>query len=214
MNGSALSVNWADKHVPAIVEAWYPGEAGGEAVAGLLAGDYSPAGRLPVTFYKSADQLPDFEDYSMANRTYRYFKGEVLYPFGHGLSYTSFKYGPARLSAASFRAGGQVIVSVDVTNAGAMDSDEVVQLYVAHPGVGGAPIRALQGFQRVSIRKGQTKTVSFTLRNRGLSVVDAQGNRRVSPGKVDLWVGGGQPVKGVAGSAASLTVTGSSVLAK
>jgi beta-glucosidase len=206
MNGSAMSVNWADRHVPAIVEAWYPGEAGGEAVASLLAGDFSPAGRLPVTFYKSVDQLPPFEDYSMAKRTYRYFDGPVLYPFGHGLSYTSFAYGQAKVSA------GAKSVSVDVTNSGAMDGDEVVQLYVSHPGAADAPIRALAGFQRVHLRKGETKTVTFTLDDRRLSVVDAQGVRRVTPGKVEFWVGGGQPVAGVAGSRASFDVTKSAVL--
>jgi hypothetical protein len=105
MNGSALSVNWADAHLPAIVEAWYPGGEGGRAVAGLLAGDFSPAGRLPVTFYRSADQLPAFKDYGMAGRTYRYFGGEALYPFGHGLSYTRFAYGQPVLSARPVKAG-------------------------------------------------------------------------------------------------------------
>ncbi|MBO9713923.1 glycoside hydrolase family 3 protein [Sphingomonas sp.] len=219
MNGSAMSVNWADKHVPAIVEAWYPGEAGGEAVAGLLAGDYSPAGRLPVTFYKSVNDLPPFDDYAMKGRTYRYFGGEVLYPFGHGLSFTRFRYGAVKLSAASIKADGSVTVSVPVTNAGAMDGDEVVQLYVTHPGVSGGPIRALEGFQRVAIPKGQTRTVTFTLKDRAISVVDAKGVRSVQPGKIELWVGGGQPVErpGLArpaGAAASFTVTGSRVLPK
>jgi beta-glucosidase len=209
MNGSAMSVNWADKHIPAIVEAWYPGEEGGKAVASLLAGDYSPAGRLPVTFYKSADQLPPFGDYSMKGRTYRYFGGEVLYPFGHGLSFTSFTYGAAKLSKPSIAADGELSVSVDVTNSGAMDGDEVVQLYVSHPGLDNAPIRALQGFQRVHVRKGETKTVSFALKDRALSVVDAGGRRRIAPGKVELWVGGGQPGGKTAGSKASFTITGS-----
>jgi beta-glucosidase len=146
MNGSALSVNWADAHLPAIVEAWYPGGEGGRAVAGLLAGDFSPAGRLPVTFYRSADQLPPFKDYGMAGRTYRYFGGEALYPFGHGLSYTRFAYG--RRFWSGRRQGGRVqAVSVDVTNSGARDGDEVVQLYVSRD-VAGAPVRSLHGFQR------------------------------------------------------------------
>jgi beta-glucosidase len=210
MNGSAMSVNWADKHIPAIVEAWYPGEEGGNAVAALLAGDYSPAGRLPVTFYKSADDLPLFSDYAMKGRTYRYFTGDPLYRFGHGLNYTSFDYGAAKVSPS----GTSATVSVEVTNKGAMDGDEVVQLYVSHPGVAGAPIRSLQGFQRVHLKKGETRSLTFKLDDRALSLVDAQGVRRVSPGKVEVWVGGGQPGKGVAGSKAGFEVTGSAVLPK
>ncbi len=194
MNGSAVAVNWADENIPAIIEAWYPGGQGGDAVAGLIAGDYSPAGRLPVTFYRSADDLPDFSDYSMQGRTYRYFTGEVLYPFGYGLSYTTFEYDKPKLSKKSIKADGETIVSVDVTNAGDMDGDEVVQLYVTHPDVSPAPIRALQGFERIFLKKGDTKTVSFTLKDRALSVVGEDGDRRVPKGKVELWVGGGQPV--------------------
>ncbi|MEZ0242088.1 MAG: glycoside hydrolase family 3 C-terminal domain-containing protein, partial [Sphingomonas sp.] len=211
MNGSALSVNWADANIPAIVEAWYPGGQGGAAVASLIAGDFSPAGRLPITFYKSVDQLPAFGDYAMGNRTYRYFKGDVLYPFGHGLSYTSFGYANATASSTS---GTSATVSVDVTNSGAMDGDEVVQLYVTHPGVEGAPVRSLQGFQRVSLKRGETRTVTFTLDDRRLSIVDAGGVRRVVPGKVQLWVGGAQPVGKTAGTALELNVTGSAVLPK
>ena len=139
MAGSAMSVNWADANIPAIVQAWYPGGEGGQAVAELLAGDYSPAGRLPVTFYKSAEQLPPFADYSMKGRTYRYFTGEPLYPFGHGLSYTSFAYGKPKPSKASVKAGEEVVVSVDVRNSGSRDGDEVVQLYVSRK-ADGAPI--------------------------------------------------------------------------
>jgi beta-glucosidase len=194
MNGSALAVNWADQNLPAIVEAWYPGEEGGTAVAGVLAGDFSPAGRLPITFYKSTDQLPAFEDYSMAKRTYRYFAGEPLYPFGYGLSYTSFSYSQPRADKASVSAVGEVTVSVDIANTGAMAGDEVVQLYLTHPGVAGAPLRALKGFQRVHLDRGQKKSVSFTLRERDLSIVDESGKHRIMPGKVEVWIGGGQPV--------------------
>jgi beta-glucosidase len=213
MNGSALSVNWADANVPAIVEAWYPGGDGGHAVARLLAGDYSPAGRLPVTFYKSAADLPPFEDYAMKGRTYRYFKGDVLYPFGHGLSFTTFDYSNARVSAPSVDATGEVTVSVDVTNSGKMDGDEVVQLYLTHPDQKGAAIRALKGFERINLKKGETRTVTFKLDQRALSTVDLAGKRRVSAGKVDVWVGGGQPVEraGLAkasGAAASFAITG------
>jgi beta-glucosidase len=192
-NGSALGVNWADRHVPAIVEAWYPGGQGGDAVARMIAGDFSPAGRLPVTFHRSVDDLPPFGDYSMANRTYRYFGGEPLYPFGYGLSYSTFAYARPLLSQARIPADGAVTVSVDVTNTGGMDADEVVQLYVRHPGVAGAPIRTLAGFQRVHLAAGETRTVRFTLRDRALSLVDREGTRRISPGPVELWIGGGQP---------------------
>lgn len=217
MNGSALSVNWADAHIPAIVEAWYPGGEGGHAVAGLIAGDFSPAGRLPVTFYKSADQLPPFPDYRMAGRTYRYFTDAPLYPFGHGLSYTRFRYAAPKLSSARVSANGSVEVTVAVTNAGARDGDEVVQLYVSHPGVEGAPIRALQRFARVHLKRGETRRMAFTLDARALSVVGADGRRRVSPGPVDLWIGGGQPaprpgLPAAPGAAARIEVVGSALL--
>ena len=194
MNGSALGINWADEHVPAIVEAWYPGEQGGTAVAALLAGDFSPGGRLPVTFYKSVDQLPPFDDYSMSKRTYRYFAGDPLYPFGYGLSFTSFSYSNSRVSKTNVAATDTVTVSVDVTNSGAVAGDEVVQLYLTQAGVRGAPLRALRGFQRIHLNKGEKKTVEFTLHDRDLSVVDESGKRRVIPGQVAAWVGGGQPV--------------------
>jgi len=194
MSGSALGVNWADANVPAIVQAWYPGGEGGHAVAQLLAGDYSPAGRLPVTFYRSVEQLPPFADYKMDGRTYRYFRGEALYPFGHGLSYTRFLYSKPQVSSAVVQADGSVDVSVDVTNEGGRDGDEVLQLYVTHPQKPGAPLRTLQGFQRVHLLKGETKRVSFRLQDRGLSTVDLDGKRTIGPGKVDVWIGGGQPV--------------------
>jgi beta-glucosidase len=199
MNGSAVGVNWADANVPAIVEAWYPGGEGGTAVAALLAGDFSPGGRLPLTFYKSVDQLPSFDDYSMSKRTYRYFAGEPLYPFGYGLSYTTFSYSNVRVShgtAGTKGANGaeDVTVSVDVTNSGTVASDEVVQLYLTHPGVPGAPLRALKGFQRIQLAKGEKKTVAFNLGARDLSVVDESGKHRIVPGQVEVWVGGGQPV--------------------
>jgi beta-glucosidase len=193
-NGSALGVNWAEEHVPAVLEAWYPGGEGGTAVAEAIAGDFSPAGRLPVTFYKSVDQLPPFSDYSMAKRTYRYFDGEPLYPFGYGLSYSSFAYQNARVSRAKVAAKDSVTISVDVANTGAMAGDEVVELYITHAGVSGAPIRALHGFQRVHLERGQSKTLTFSLRDRDLSIVDEAGKTRIVPGTVNVWIGGGQPV--------------------
>ena len=216
MNGSAMSVNWADRHVPAIVEAWYPGGEGGHAIASLLAGDFSPSGRLPVTFYRSADQLPGFNDYTMAGRTYRYFKGEVLYPFGYGLGFTRFGYTTPVVEHPSLTAGEATAVTVSVTNTGDRDGTEVVQLYVSRPGDQGA-IRALQGFQRVALKAGETRQVRFVLDERALSVVDAAGKRGVEPGRVDLWIGGGQPdarpglVKAL-GVSASLEVSGRKAL--
>ncbi len=191
MNGSALAVNWADEHVPAIVEAWYPGEEGGNAVAGLLAGDFNPGGRLPVTFYKSVEQLPAFDDYSMSKRTYRYFDAEPLYPFGYGLSFTTFEY--ANVRAEKGASANSAVISVDVRNAGAKSGDEVVQVYVMHRGVSGAPLRALKGFKRVHLDAGQKQTVQFTLSDRDLSTVDESGQRRIVPGNVQVWIGGGQP---------------------
>jgi beta-glucosidase len=217
MNGSALSVNWADAHLPAIVEAWYPGGEGGRAVAGLLAGDFSPAGRLPLTFYRSADQLPAFKDYGMAGRTYRYFGGEALYPFGHGLSYTRFSYGQPVLARAAVKAGEEQAVSVEVTNSGARDGDEVVQLYVSRD-VAGAPARSLQGFMRIHLKAGETKRVAFKLDAQAMSTVATDGSRSVQPGPVKLWIGGGQPLARTglakpAGVEARFEVSGSKGLA-
>ena len=153
----------------------------------------------------------------MTGRTYRYFTGEPLYPFGHGLSYTRFTYANARTSAPSVASQGRLTVSVDVTNSGGMDGDEVVQLYVARPGVNGAPVRALQGFRRIHLARGETRRVEFALADRALSVVAADGTRRIDPGRVEIWVGGGQPVARAglaqaAGARLSFAVTGSTVL--
>lgn len=195
-SGSALGVAWADSHVPAILEAWYPGESGGQAVAEVLAGDFSPSGRLPITFYESVNQLPPFEDYSMAHRTYRYFDGVPLYPFGYGLGYTTFRYENATVIPADQNAQQEsYTASADVTNSGSMAGDEVVQLYLSHPGLPGAPLRALEGFQRVHLKSGEKRRVSFTLHANELSVVDEAGKRKVMPGEVKVWIGGGQPVQ-------------------
>lgn len=191
-NGSALAVKQEDQNATAILEAWYPGGQGGEAVASVLAGDISPAGRLPVTFYNSLDDLPAFGDYSMKNRTYKYYKGEVLYPFGYGLSYTTFSYKDAKVSPAQF-ASGKLNLSVAVTNSGNRDSDEVVQVYLSRKDLAGSPIRSLIGFKRVHIAKGTTQKVTFELSERDLSSVDENGKRALFAGKADLWIGGGQP---------------------
>ena len=146
MSGSAIAVNWAKQHANAIVQAWYPGEEGGTAIAETLAGDNNPAGRLPITVYKGVEQLPEFADYSMARRTYRYFDGEPLFPFGYGLSYSSFGYSGIRLSQPTLQAGEPLQVEAQVANTSGRDGDEVVQLYLAFPKLPGAPLRALRGF--------------------------------------------------------------------
>ena len=193
LNGSALAVNWADEHVGAIVEAWYPGEEAGTAIADVLFGDYNPGGRLPVTFYKSVDQLPPFEDYNMAGRTYRYFKGEPLYPFGHGLSYTSFKYRQLELEGKKIEVNKGLQVSVTVENAGKRAGDEVVELYVTHLKASvPVPIRSLEGFSRIHLKPGEERRVSFTLTPKQLSVIDNRGKRVVEPGAFRVEVGGKQ----------------------
>jgi beta-glucosidase len=196
-SGSALSVNWVQQHAAAVLEAWYPGEEGGTALANILAGDYNPSGRLPVTVYTGVAQLPPFEEYSMQGRTYRYFFGVPLYPFGFGLSYTNFAYSNAHVDREQVSATDDVSVSVDVKNSGAKEGDEVVELYVTHPDTAGAPIRALAGFTRVHLAAREQRTVTILLHNRELSVVDENGKRHISPGIVELWIGGGQPVAGV-----------------
>jgi beta-glucosidase len=208
LNGSALAVNWADENVPAIVEAWYAGQAAGTAVADVLFGNVSPAGRLPLTFYRSVDQLPPFDDYSMKNRTYRYFTGAPLYPFGHGLSYSRFTY--AKLAVPKRAAvGAPVAVSVEVRNAGAMAADEVVQLYVRDASASGpVPLRALKGFERVSLKPGEKRVVRFTLDERALSFVGEDGQRVVEPGRFSIAVGGKQPgLAGTADAATTMVVT-------
>lgn len=161
--GSALALTWENDHLDAILNAWYGGQEGGQAVADILFGDYNPGGRLPVTFYKSASQLPDFEDYNMKGRTYRYFTGEPLYPFGYGLSYSTFEYGKPTLSAEEITAGESIMISFPITNTGKRDGDEVAQVYVKNPNDKLAPLKSLAGFKRVHIRAGESETVSFEL---------------------------------------------------
>jgi beta-glucosidase len=194
--GSAVALNWAQEHAAAILEAWYPGEEGGAAVADVLSGDYNPAGRLPVTFYKSVAQLPPFGSYSMNGRTYRYFTEQPLYPFGYGLSFSSFNYSDAKITPDQVAAGTAVTASVRVMNSSSVPGDEVVELYLSHLGIDGAPIRSLAGFQRIHLAASASQTVTFTLRDRDLSTVDDNGIRRVVPGPVEVWIGGGQPVSG------------------
>ena len=208
MNGSALAVNWANDHANAIVDAWYAGEEGGTAIAQVLAGTYNPAGRLPVTFYKGVEQLPEFEDYSMQNRTYRYFTGEPLYGFGHGLSYTTFEYSGMKLSNTSLNAGDPVDVEVDVKNTGKRDGDEVAELYISFPKLAGAPLRALRGFTRINLKAGEQKHIKMTLSPRDLSYVNEAGDRYVSTGDYLVTVGGGQPGTAAPHADAHLTIQG------
>lgn len=192
-NGSPLSIPVEDREVNAVVEGWYGGQSAGTAIADVLFGDYNPSGRLPVTVYRSLDQLPGFEDYSMKGRTYRYFTGKPLYEFGYGLSYTTFKYSNLTVPV-SLPTNKATEVSVDVTNTGGMDGDEVVQLYLSYDGLPfETPIRSLKGFQRVSLKKGETRTVRFTLNSEELSVVSQEGRVLVMPCKVTVSVGGKQP---------------------
>jgi beta-glucosidase len=196
MNGSALAVPWAKEHAAAILEAWYPGEEGGAAIAETLAGDNDPSGRLPVTFYDSLDQLPPFESYSMAGRTYRYFSGQPLYGFGYGLSYTTFAYGHLKLSQATVKPAEPLTVEADVTNTGKRSGDEVVELYLRGPQAGGEPLRSLRAFQRVKLRAGETNHVRFTLQPAQLSEVDHDGKTAMQPGDYTVFLGGGQPSQG------------------
>jgi beta-glucosidase len=211
-SGSAVALNWANQHADAILEAWYPGVAGGEAIARTLAGLNNPAGRLPITFYASLDGLPAFTDYALRDatgaRTYRYFAGKPLWGFGFGLSYSTFKYDPLKLSAEALKAGDPVTATVTVTNTGAVAGDEVVEAYLKTPQSDG-PIHSLVGFERVTIPAGGSRQVTLTLDPRSLSSVDDQGIRSILPGKYTLSLGGAQPQETEAKSAAGFIITGS-----
>ncbi len=193
INGSALAVNWINDHANAVLEAWYPGEEGGAAVAETLSGKNNPAGRLPVTFYKGLEGLPNFEDYGMANRTYRYFTGKPLYGFGYGLSYTTFRYSNLAISSTAVVAGQPVEADVLVTNSGKLAGDEVVQLYLKFPDVKGAPIVALRSFERIHLDPGASQKVHFHLNPRDLGMVTDFGSPIIAEGDYTLSLGGGQP---------------------
>jgi beta-glucosidase len=200
MSGSALAVNWANDHVPAILEAWYPGQAGGTAVADVLFGDYDPAGRLPVTFYHAARDLPPFDSYGMAGRTYRFFNGTPLYPFGYGLSYTTFAYADLRTSTDRLAADDTLTVRVDVTNTGPRAGDEVVQLYAAQPRSMVPRAREdLRDYARVHLDPGQTRTVTLHLAARSLAYWNPNAQR---------WVVESEPVQlRVGASSADIRLT-------
>lgn len=208
MNGSALSVTWAAQHANAILDAWYSGEEGGTAIAQTLSGTNNPAGRLPVTFYKGVEQLPPFEDYSMKNRTYRYFEGQPLYPFGYGLSYSKFAYSNLKLSANELNAGDRLSVEVDIKNTSDRAGDEVAELYLNFPKSAAAPIRALRAFTRVHLGAGETQHVALPLEARDLSQVNEAGDRIVAAGDYSVSVGGGQPGTGAPSATASFSIRG------
>jgi beta-glucosidase len=208
MSGSALAVNWAQEHAAAVLEAWYPGEEGGTAIAETLTGAHNPAGRLPVTFYASLDQVPPFDDYSMRNRTYRYFQGRPLYAFGFGLSYSTFEYSQLKLSQPQLKAGDGLTVTVDVRNTSGRAGDEVAELYLEFPPTPGAPTRALRGFERVHLGPGETRHLTYTLPARDLGMVNEQGEHVVEPGEYHVFVGGAQPADAPGGARARLEITG------
>jgi beta-glucosidase len=208
MNGSALAVNWAEQNANAILDAWYSGEEGGAAIAETLAGANNPAGRLPVTFYKGVDQLPEFTNYAMTERTYRYFHGSPLYPFGYGLSYSKFRYSNLQLSSQRLQAGDPLTAQVEVKNESGPDGDEVVEVYLTPPQIPGAPIRALRGLERIHLRAGETAHVKITLNPRDLSLVNLSGDRLVTPGEYQLSLGGGQPTATSAVVSGKFTIEG------
>ena len=213
LSGSALALTWGKDHAAAILEAWYPGVEGGTAIARTLAGDNNPAGRLPVTFYAAVTDLPGFTDYSMKGRTYRYYTGKPLWGFGYGLSYSTVKYGPAKLSATSLSAGQPLTATVNVTNTSNIAGDEVVEAYVKTPQPGG-PIHSLAGLKRVHLNPGESRDVSIELSPRSLSSVDEKGNRSVLPGTYHLSLGSAQPGETTAKSEVDFSVAGGAPLPK
>jgi beta-glucosidase len=212
-NGSALSVNWAQQNAQAILEAWYPGEEGGTAIAQTLAGDNNPAGRLPLTFYASLDQLPPFDEYSMKDRTYRYFSGKPLFPFGYGLSYTTFAYSKIK-APSNIKAGEPVTVEGEVKNTGSIPGDEVVELYLTQPKTPQTPIHVLVGFKRVHLDAGKSIHVSLTIDPRSLAQVDATGNRTILPGEYTISLGGSQPNDAANVLTSKFIITGEAQLPK
>ncbi len=200
MGGSAIAVNDADKNIPAILHSWYPGEFGGMALAEILFGEVNPSGKLPVTFYKSINDIPDFEDYNMHNRTYKYFPGDPLYPFGHGLSYTCFEYSDLDISDKEFDSFDEITLEVDIKNTGQFPGAEVVQLYINDMEASvRIPNIALEGFQKIYLEAGEQRTVNFTIMPDQLAIINEMGEKIIEPGSFKVYVGGKQPnMKGTA----------------
>jgi beta-glucosidase len=213
MSGSALALSWAKEHAAAVLQAWYPGVAGGTAIARTLAGLNNPAGRLPVTFYANTRELPAFTDYSFKNRTYRYFTGSALWGFGYGLSYSTFAYGPVSLSTSTLSAGQPLTATVKVTNSSSRPGDEVAEAYLKTPQPDG-PLRSLVGFQRVHLEPGESRDVALTLAPRSLSSVDDQGQRSILAGTYQLSIGSAQPTETASKSETRFNVTGTMPLPK
>lgn len=192
LNGSAIAINWEQDNIPAIVEAWYPGQSGGTAIADVLFGDYNPAGRLPLTFYKDINDIPAFDDYNMKGKTYRYFKGKPLYDFGFGLSYSTFVYSNLRVNE-TIKTSEEITVKVDVTNTGKFDGDEVVQLYIKREDDGFNPINSLVGFKRTHLIVGETKTIQLNISPKQLAKVNLESHKlEVTPGIIEITIGGAQ----------------------
>lgn len=188
-SGSAMALQPEVESCDAILQAWYAGERGGQAVADVLFGDYNPSGKLPVTFYKRSDQLPDYENYSMKGRTYRFME-DALFPFGYGLSYTTFALGDVRLQTPTVKAGSQLTLQVPVSNTGSRAGVEVVQLYVRKVGDAEGPLKSLKAYRRVSLMPGSTEQITLTLEPEAFEFFDTSTNTmRVTPGKYELYVG-------------------------
>ncbi|QGH33644.1 glycoside hydrolase family 3 protein [Gracilibacillus salitolerans] len=196
LSGSAIALNWADEHLPAVVQAWYPGAQGGKAIASLIFGEYSPSARLPVTFYKSSEELPDFHDYSMKNRTYRYMENEALYSFGYGLSYTSFIYKPVNQLDHSFSTSENINIQLSIQNTGEMEAEEAIQIYVRNIEASvRVPNLELKGFKKIKLKPKEEKVIEFTVTPRDLSLITEEGIRVIEPGHYQIFIGGSQPDK-------------------
>ena len=193
MNGGAIALQETAENSSAVLEAWYPGQNGGTAIAETLFGENNPSGRLPVTFYAGTDQLPPFDNYAMKGRTYRYFTGKPLYPFGYGLSYAHFEYASAKLSTARLHAGDPLIVDAQVKNIGDRDGDETIEVYLLPKNRKDAPLQTLIGFQKISLCKGGAKWVHIAIEPRQLSIVAPDGQRLLRPGEYEIYVGGSLP---------------------
>jgi beta-glucosidase len=196
LSGSAIALNWAEEHIPAIVQGWYPGAQGGRAIASLLFGEYSPSGKLPITFYRSAEELPDFRDYSMKNRTYRYMNNAALYPFGYGLSYTTFTYEKVAQDASKIKSGETISLIAKVKNTGTWNAEEVVQLYVKDVEASvDIPKWQLKGFKKIELASGEETELTFKLSPRDMALINDQGKRVLESGKFEVYIGGSQPDK-------------------
>jgi beta-glucosidase len=212
MNGSALAVNWAKEHAAAILEAWYPGEEGGAAIAKTLAGDNNPAGRLPITFYADTKELPPFDDYSMAKRTYRYFTGTTLWGFGYGLSYSKFKWNDVKLSTQKLTAGEPLTLDAEVENTGTLKGDSVSEIYLKAPASARTPVHSLVGLIRTPLNGHEQQHVHVVIDPRSLSTVASDGTRRIESGEYSIYIGGAQPGELEGGVMKQFTIIGTKKL--